>query len=80
MKDETNSIDPDYLRRLETRGPTYGMQLVDGMLHDIIAMLKLQVQRECPHLSERQRRIETARRLYFGDPAAQRLLDRVQNR
>lgn len=73
----TNSLDPGYLQRLVARGPMYGMQLVDGMLHDAIAMSRLQIQRECSQRSEREQRIEAARRLYFDDPAALRLLDRM---
>ena len=68
-------FDDEYYRRLDERGPAFGVELCARMLQDVVAMLNLQVQRECPDLSERERRIETARRLYFGDEATQRLLD-----
>jgi hypothetical protein len=74
---EPTRNDQQYLRRLDERGPAFSLHLAAGILHDVIAMLNLQVQREFPHFSERERRLEAARRLYFGDPAAQRLLDRV---
>jgi hypothetical protein len=77
MDHEASGVDQEYLWRLDERRPAFGVHLAAGMLHDVIAMLNLQVQREHPEFSERERRIETARRLCFGDPDAQRLLDRV---
>lgn len=68
-------VDEEYMRRLEARGPMFGVQQSARVLQDMIRMLDLQVSREQPGLSDRERRIETARRLYFGDVGAQRLLD-----
>lgn len=68
-------VEKEYLRRLEERGPMFGMQQCAQALQAVREMLRLQVLREQPGISPAGLQVETARRLYYGDDAAQRLLD-----
>jgi len=71
----SSRVDEEYMRQLEARGPMFGMAQCAGALKDVFSMLRLQVTRERPELSAAQLEIATARRLYWGDAGAQRLLD-----
>ncbi|NUM54316.1 MAG: hypothetical protein HUU46_11780 [Candidatus Hydrogenedentes bacterium] len=71
-------VDRKYLEALDQRPPYFALLQVQDMIDSVKAMYALQLRQESPSLSGKALRIAVARRFYAADPAALRMLDRIE--
>ena len=71
-------IDRLYLERVEQEDPQFTLRQCQGLIDSIEEMYRVQVLRKYPELSGRALDIAVARRIYFADPAALQMIDRIE--
>ena len=71
-------VDRKYLEALDQHPPYFALQQVQSMVDSVKSMYALQLRQEDPSLSGKSLDIAVARRFYAADPAALRMLDRIE--
>ena len=71
-------IDRLYLERVEQEDHQFTLRQCQGMIDSIRDMYRVQVLRENPGIADRALDIAVARRIYFADPAALLMIDRIE--
>lgn len=71
-------VEEAYLQGIRQMGGMGRVQRTCSLFGTVYRMIRHQVTKENPGLSERQIRIKVARVLYQSDPNAQKLLDRAE--